>query len=133
MTEVTKRITGYRPVDRTRVLSNSEICMIWSWKNNSTGWQKTEDNVRVIKFLLFTGLRISEAQNGYADGNYFRVDDSKGKHSKTEKRPHWIYLTDNAKKLLPLPKCTATNIQAWLKRKLISERYETQPLCTGSA
>lgn len=123
MAEVTKRITGYTPIDRTRTLTNDEIKMLWKWKNNKQGWQKTEDNARVIKFLLLTGLRISEAQSGYIDGNFFRVDDTKGKHSKTTKRPHWVYLTDTAKKLLPLPSCTATNIQAWLKRKLINEGY----------
>jgi len=67
MSEVTKRITGYIAIDRTRILSNDEIRMIWGWKNNKSGWQKTEDNVRVIKFLLLTGLRISEAQNGYQE------------------------------------------------------------------
>lgn len=124
MSEVTKRITGYKPIDRTRILSAAEIKMVWSWKNNSSGWQKTEENVRIIKFLLLTGLRISEAQNGYQDGDFFRVDDTKGKHSRDEKRPHWVYLTGIAKNLLPLPKCTATNIQAWLKRKLISEKID---------
>jgi len=123
MAEVTKRITGYIAIDRTRTLTVNEIKMLWNWKNNKQGWQKTEENVKVIKFLLLSGLRISEAQSGYQDGNYFRVDDTKGKHSKAEKRPHWIYLTDTAKSLLPLPSCTATNIQAWLKRKLISEGY----------
>jgi integrase len=42
----------------------------------------------------------------------------KGKHAITETRPHWVYLTDTARALLPLPECSATNIQAWLKRKL---------------
>lgn len=71
-----------------------------------------------------TGLRISEAQKGYKDGDKFRIDDTKGKHSKDEKRPHWVYLTKTAKSLLPLPTCTATNIQAWLRRKLVSEGYK---------
>lgn len=121
MSEVTKRITGYNPIDRTRILSSEEIKMVWGWKNNPSGWQKTETNVRLIKFLLLTGLRISEAQKGYQDGDIFRIDDTKGKHSRSEKRPHWVYLTDTAKALLPLPKCTSTNIQAWLRRKLISD------------
>jgi len=126
MSEVTKRITGYTNIERIRVLSISEIKKVWNWENNKTGWQKTEDNARLIKFLLLTGLRISEAQKGYQDGEYFRMDDTKGKHSKTEKRPHWIYLTVTAKSLLPLPKCTATNIQAWLRRKLISDGYDSR-------
>jgi integrase len=123
---VTKRITGYKNIERKRVLSDDEIHMIWSWKNNFQGWQKTEDNVRIIKFLLLTGLRISEAQKGYQDGDKFRIDDTKGKHSKEEQRPHWVYLTETAKSLLPLPTCTATNIQAWLKRKLVNEGIESR-------
>jgi integrase len=124
MDGVTKRVTGYKAIDRSRVLTMNEIRMVWSWKNEDQGWQKTEDNVRVIKFLLLTGLRISEAQAGYIDDDKFRMDDTKGKHSKHEKRPHWVYLTDTAKSLLPLPKCTATNIQAWLRRKLINEAID---------
>lgn len=123
MLGVSKRVTGYQQIDRKRVLSDDEIRMVWNWKNASKGWQQTEDNARVIKFLLLTGLRISEAQSGYIDGDKFRVDDSKGKHALTEKRPHWVYLTDTAKALLPLPKSTATNIQAWLRRKLEAESY----------
>ncbi len=124
MDGVTKRVTGYKPIDRERVLTPGEIRIVWNWKNADTGWQKTEDNVRVIKFLLLTGLRISEAQSGYIDGDMFRVDDTKGKHPKHVKRPHWVYLTETAKSLLPLPSCTSTNIQAWLKRKLITEDIE---------
>jgi len=121
MEGVTKRVTGYIAIDRKRVITPDEIKMIWSWKNADQGWQKTEDNVRVIKFLLLTGLRISEAQAGYIDGDKFRMDDTKGKHPKHERRPHWVFLTEGARALLPLPKCTATNIQHWLKRKLVAE------------
>jgi len=124
MLGVTKRVTGYIPIDRKRVITPDEIKLIWSWRNAEQGWQKTEVNVRVIKFLLLTGLRISEAQSGYVDGDKFRIDDSKGKHPKHEKRPHWVFLTEEAKALLPLPKCTQTNIQHWLKRKLTAENIE---------
>jgi len=126
MQGVTKRVTGYIAIDRKRVITPDEIRMIWAWRNAAQGWQKTEDNVRMIKFLLLTGLRISEAQTGYVDGDKFRMDDTKGKHPKHEKRPHWVYLTNEAKSQLPLPKCTATNIQHWLKRKLNSEEIENR-------
>jgi len=126
MDGVTKRVTGYIAIDRQRTLNNGEIKMVWSWKNADHGWQETEDNVRVIKFLLLTGLRISEAQSGYVDGDKFRMDDTKGKHPKHEKRPHWVYLTDTANALLPLPSVTPTNIQAWLRRKLKSEEIENR-------
>ncbi len=126
MDGVTKRVTGYTPIDRKRVLTPEEIRMVWAWKNAARGWQKTEDNARLIKFLLLTGLRISEAQSGYVDGDKFRIDDTKGKHPKHEKRPHWVYLTTTARAQLPLPKCTPTNIQAWLKRKLLSEKIDSR-------
>jgi len=124
MEGVTRRVTGYIDIERKRVLTEAEIKMIWVWKNPDRGWQKTEDNVKMIKFLLLTGLRIDEARKGYADGDKFRVNDTKGKHPRHEQRPHWVYLTETAKSLLPLPECTATNIQAWLKRKLEAEGYK---------
>jgi integrase len=124
MDGVTKRVTGYKPIDRSRVLSNDEIRIVWSWKNPDKGQQNVEDNARVIKFLLLTGLRISEAQAGYIDGDKFRIDDTKGKHSRHESRPHWVHLPEQARALLPLPECSATNIQAWLKRLLIAEGIE---------
>lgn len=124
MSGVTKRVTGYIPIERKRVLTPEEIRMVWSWKNSPQGWQKTEDNARIIKFLLLTGLRISEAQKGYVDGDKFRIDDTKGKHPAHEQRPHWVHLSQQSRALLPLPKSTATNIQAWLRRKLESEGIE---------
>ena len=112
MVGVSSNMTGYAQVNRERVLSDDEIRALWLWKNNPTGWHNTEENKKVIQFLLLTGLRISEAQQGYVDGDKFRIDDTKNG------KPHWVYLSDTAKSLLPLPKSTATNIQAWLKRKL---------------
>jgi integrase len=126
MDGVTVRVTGYKQIDRSRTLSPDEICMVWAWKNPDKGQQNVEDNARVIKFLLLTGLRISEAFDGYVDGDKFRVDDTKGKHSKHETRPHWVHLTDQVRALLPLPECSATNIQSWLKRRLISEGIESR-------
>lgn len=120
---VTKRVTGYIAVERKRVLTHDEIRAIWKWKNPDIHWQITEDNARFLKFLLFTGLRIREAQTGYVDGDKFRLDDTKGKHPRHMKRPHWVYLTKSAKACLPLPKCSHTNIQAWLKRTLLKEGY----------
>ena len=115
MAGISSKASGYKQVDRERVLSDEEIRSLWSWKNNDKGWQKTTENAKLIKFLLPTGLRISEAQGGYVDGNKFRVDDSKNGKS------HWVYLTKLALEQLPLPNCTPTNIQAWLRRKLESE------------
>lgn len=38
MLAVTKRITGYKNIERNRILSDNEIYMVWSWKNNAQGW-----------------------------------------------------------------------------------------------
>ena len=114
MLEVTSRITGYIPSPRERVLSDEEIRDMWAWKNNEQGWQRTEDNVRMLRFLLLTGLRISEARKGYQDGDKWIVSKELSKNGKA----HWVYLTDTAKQQLPLPTCSATNIQAWLRRRL---------------
>jgi integrase len=118
MEGVTVRVTGYKQIDRSRTLTPDEIRMVWAWKNPDKGQQNAEGNARVLKFLLLTGLRISEAFAGYVDGDKFRIDDTKGKHAKHESRPHWVYLTAQARALLPLPKRNPTNIQAWLKRQL---------------
>ena len=116
MDGVTVRVTGYKYVSRSRTLTPDEIRMVWAWKNPDKGQQNVEDFARIIKFLLLTGFRISEALAGYVDGDKFRIDDSKGK--KHEARPHWVHLTEQALALLPLPKRNPTNIQAWLKRQL---------------
>jgi integrase len=118
MDGVTVRVTGYKPISRRRVLTSEEIGMIWAWKNPENGSTTIEDNARVIKFLLLTGLRISEAFAGYIDGDKFRIDDTKGKHAKHDARPHWVYLTGEARAQLPLPKRTPTDIQVWLRRQL---------------
>lgn len=120
MNDVTRRIAGYKPKATERVLTDEEIRAMWSWKNPKQGWQKTEQNLRVAKFLLLTGLRISEAQKGYQDGDKWIVPQAISKN----KKPHWVFLTETAKAQLPLPKCTSTNIQAWLRRKLDAEEIE---------
>ena len=114
MLDVTSRITGYIPKSRDRVLSDDEIKDMWTWKNNPQGWQRTEDNTRILRFLLLTGLRINEARNGYQVGNKWIVPKEISKNGNA----HWVYLTETAKQQLPLPSCTTTNIQAWLKRRL---------------
>lgn len=114
MLEVSSRVTGYVPQPRERVLSDEEIRDIWAWKNNKQGWQRTEENARMLKFLLLTGLRISEARKGYQDGDKWVIPKELSKNGKA----HWVYLTETAKQQLPLPTCSATNIQAWLRRKL---------------
>jgi site-specific recombinase XerD len=93
MLEVTSRISGYVANPRECVLTHDEIKNMWSWKNSEQRWQRTEDNVRMLCFLLLTGLRISEARKGYQDGDKWIVPKEISKNSNS----HWVYLTDTAK------------------------------------
>lgn len=103
MNDVSRRVAGYRPVPRDRVLSDPEIKALWT---------ESSDNARLCRFLLLTALRIGEAQKGYQDGNRWIVPAEYSKNG----RAHWVHLTETAKAQLPLPDCTPTNIQAWLRR-----------------
>lgn len=113
MVGITSNVTGYVKNDRERLLTDDEIRAVWGWDEC--------DSKRVIQFILLTGLRISEVLAGYVDGDKFRVDDTK------TSRPHWVYLTDTAKALLPMPTCTATNVQAWLQRKQKNDPQRYKP------
>jgi len=115
MNDVTRRVTGYKAISRDRVLSDGEIKLLWDLDH---------DNARLLRFLALTGLRITEAQKGYQDGERWVVPVSISKNS----RAHWVYLTDAAKSQLPLPKCTPTNIQAWLRRLL--NKHKIKPRFT---
>lgn len=119
MNDVSRRVAGYIPVSRSRVLNDDEIRLIWSLD---------KQNARVLRFLLLTGLRIGEAQKGIREGHRWIVEASLSKNE----RPHWAHLTDTAMQQLPLPKCTATNIQAWLRRLLdnhgVSPRFTPHDL-----
>lgn len=105
MLEVTSRITGYVAKPRERVLTDDEIRELWHWEHH---------NARMLRFLLLTSLRISEARKGYQDGDKWIVPKEISKNGNA----HWVYLTDTAKAQLPLPTCSETNIQAWLRRRL---------------
>lgn len=103
MNDVTRRVAGYTPAPRDRVLTDNEIRLLWN---------EPHDNARLLRFLLLTGLRIGEAQKGQQDGDKWRVPATVSKNG----RAHWVYLTDAAEAQLPFPASTATNIQAWLRR-----------------
>lgn len=119
MNDVSRRVSGYRPVSRERVLSDDEIKTLWNTDHN---------NARLLRFLLLTGLRISEARKGNREDDRWVVPAAISKNKKS----HWVYLTAEAKKQLPLPTCSATNIQAWLRRLLdknnISPRFTPHDL-----
>lgn len=112
----TSRVVGYRAQPRERVLSDDEIRQLWDWDHHHTA---------LLRFLLLTGLRISEAQKGRRDGDRWIVP---AKYSKNGKE-HWVYLTDLALEQLETPfEHSATAVQAWLRRTLDS--LEVQPRWT---
>ncbi|MFA7400523.1 MAG: Arm DNA-binding domain-containing protein, partial [Sideroxydans sp.] len=102
--DIGARVTGYKYEPRERVLTHDEIKKLWAMEGN---------NAALLRFLLLTGLRISEGQTGSADGDFWRL--AKTKNGK----PHWVYLTKTARAQLTEPFTVSTTaVQAWIKRKL---------------
>lgn len=110
---VSPYIAKYSTKGRERVLTDEEIKMIFD---------SNHKNARALRFILLTGLRISETRNGKHNGEFWEVDGEFTKNS----LPHWCYLTPLSLKQLPLPQMTDTNLQAWLKRWLEKLGYENQ-------
>jgi integrase len=97
------RVTGYKYEPRTRTLTHDEIRQLWGWEGA---------NAALLRFLLLTGLRISEGQQGHLDGDFWRLARTKND------KPHWVFLSRVAKEQLAEPfKVSPTAIQAWVRRK----------------
>lgn len=108
---LTRRVAGYRPAPRKRVLTDEEIRRLWGIDHEAG---------RLLRFLLLTGLRIAEAQKGLQDGDRWRVSAQLSKNGK----PHWVKLTPTALTQLPLSICGATAAQAWVRRWCERENIE---------
>lgn len=83
----TSAVAGGEEKSRSRVLSDAEIKALWS---------DPHDHTPLLKFLLLTGLRISEAQSAIHDnlnGDVLLIPENKSS------RPHWVYLPQLAKEL----------------------------------
>jgi integrase len=100
---LSRRVSGYRQIDRTRTLTPAEMRLLWAAESPSA---------RVVRFQLLTALRIGEAQGGYLEGDRWIVPAELAKSG----RAHWVHVTKTARAQLPLPVCTPTNIQGWLRR-----------------
>jgi integrase len=97
------RITGYKYEPVTRVLTHEEIRQLWAWEGS---------NAALLRFLLLTGLRISEGRSGSVDGDFWKLKNTKNG------KPHWVYLTPSARSQLASPfRVSPTAVQAWVKRK----------------
>lgn len=105
-------LSGYEVNKRDRTLTDAEII----WLHQQTDWWANG-----IRFLLYTGLRISESLKGYRanrkfiDGQYNFYPDENGdfwyvpetkttSKNKQKKKSHWVFLSDSAKAQLPLAK-----------------------------
>lgn len=95
---VTNRVIGGEEKTRSRHLTDDEIRALWGL------------NRKLLRFLLLTGLRISEAQQGSQDGDRFRVDRTKNGD------PHWVFLPQLAKDQIEPFTTSPTAVQSWLKR-----------------
>lgn len=106
----TNRIAGGTEKSRDRTLSDEEIIALW---------HDGHEHGALLRFLLLTGLRISEAQNASPtnlDGDKLLIPENKSD------RPHWVYVSELAKQqlgdfdgLLFEPRSN-TAVQARLKR-----------------
>ena len=102
-TVIGARVTGYKYEPRTRTLTRDEIRQLWRMEGA---------NAALLRFLLLTGLRISEGQQGRLDGDFWRLCRTKND------RPHWVFLPKLAKEQLAAPfKVSPTAVQAWVRRK----------------
>ncbi len=83
----TTAVAGGEEKSRDRVLSDAEIQALWKDRH---------DHAPLLKFLLLTGLRISEAQAATDDnlnGDVLQIPENKSS------RPHWVYLPPMALEL----------------------------------
>jgi len=84
----TSAVAGGEEKSRERVLTDDEIRALWA---------DPHDHAPLLKFLLLTGLRISEAQSATPEninGDVLHIPENKSD------RPHWVYLPPLAKELI---------------------------------
>jgi integrase len=106
----TSAVAGGEEKSRDRVLTDNEIRALWADQH---------DHAPLLRFLLMTGLRISEAQSAThanLDGNTLHIPENKSN------RPHWVYLPPLALALagdhdgMLFEQRSPTAVQARLKR-----------------
>lgn len=107
----TTRAVGGEEKSRDRVLTDDEIKALMAEEHHYGA---------LLRFLLLTGLRISEAQNAkleHLDGDKLHIPENKSA------RPHWVFVSPLARKQITnktghlFDDRSATAIQGWLKRR----------------
>jgi integrase len=101
---ISRRVSGYVARSRERVLTDDELRIVW---------RENHHHAALCRFLVLTGLRISEAQKGHREGDRWMVPAAASKNA----RAHWVHLTPTALAQLSEPFDTSpTAVQAWLRR-----------------
>lgn len=77
LARVAKRTIGGPEGSRNRVLTDEEIVTLWNYEAPAGNF---------FRFLLLTGLRISEGLHGRQEGTRWVLDSTKNK------KPHWVHL-----------------------------------------
>jgi integrase len=107
----TSAVAGGDEKTRDRVLTDAEIRALWADQH---------EHAPLLRFLLLTGLRISEgqaAQKKHVEGDILHVPENKSS------RPHWVYIPPLARELIGdddgylFAQRSNTAVQARLKRQ----------------
>ncbi|HPR05672.1 MAG TPA: integrase family protein [Denitromonas sp.] len=110
LARTTSRVVGGKEAPRDRTLLDDEIRTLWA---------DTHAHAPLLRFLLLTGLRISEAQSArqeHIDGDRLHIRKNKSD------RPHWVQLTPAAREQFQsdggylFEQRSPTAVQARLKR-----------------
>lgn len=109
----TTRAVGGEERTRARTLSDEEIRALWT---------DPHPHGPLLRFLLLTGLRISEGQaatHDRLDGDVLSIPENKSS------RPHWVFVTDTAREQITTTKGylfeqrSNTAVQSRLKRAAV--------------
>lgn len=109
----TARAVGGEECSRDRTLTDEEIRVLWA---------DTHDHGPLLRFLLLTGLRVSEAQSArleHIEGDQLHILQNKSG------RPHWVHLPPLALELMGdcggylFGQRSPTAVQARLKRAAV--------------
>jgi len=98
LARTTARAVGGEEQSRDRHLTDDELRAVWN------------SGHKLLRLLLLTGLRISEGQSGYQDGDCFRMDRTKNG------KAHWVHLPQLAVEQIEPFETSPTAVQAWLRR-----------------
>lgn len=109
----TARAVGGEERSRDRTLTDEEIRVLWA---------DTHEHGPLLRFLLLTGLRVSEAQSArleHLEGDLLHIRQNKSD------RPHWVHLPPMALQLIGnhagylFAQRSPTGVQARLKRAAV--------------